>query len=131
MKMKLLFYGIYVDSHVSIFRVLMNIGRQPECAVVTLLKITNLKRFVSVSLHIVIKKGSDHSGRFAFHIINPALAYRGRYVIKTQPHPLPVRREREFLTAAFDISVEIKGHIRRNISLASSCHTSMRLSPQN
>ena len=36
------------------------------------------------------------------------------YVIKTQPHPLPVRREREFLTAAFDMSVEIKGHIRRN-----------------
>jgi serine/threonine protein kinase len=41
--------------------------------------------------------------------------YNGEvYMIKTQPDPLPVRRECEFLTAAFDISVEIKGHIRRN-----------------
>jgi hypothetical protein len=35
------------------------------------------------------------------------------YVIKTRSDPLPVRHECEFLTASFDISVEIKGHTEK------------------
>lgn len=36
------------------------------------------------------------------------------YVIKTQPHAPLVERELKFLKAAADISVEVKGYIRRN-----------------
>src|SRR5438045_9451398 len=36
------------------------------------------------------------------------------YVIKVRDHSIPVKRELEFLQEAADISVEVKGYIRRN-----------------